>query len=236
MFNIAEILKDMPKGTKLYSPLCGECELVSVSSDFNKKSITVKETTHTGTQYSFWHDGRFFKAGECMLLPGKPMNNWTKITWKKGDVLVSNNGKFEVIFDHFTNDYYSFVGKHLLYTTESVCSHVSAANIFATANYSIEDKNAAQCYINTIEERYGGKLNPDTLDIEKKEEHVFKPFDKVIVRDSEEDKWRISFFSHYDSDENYPFVCIGDSWFACCLPYNEEMAKLVGTTDDPKKC
>ena len=26
--NIAEILRDMPKGTKLYSPLFGKCELV----------------------------------------------------------------------------------------------------------------------------------------------------------------------------------------------------------------
>ena len=29
--NIAEILKDAPKGTKLYSPLFGEVELKSVS-------------------------------------------------------------------------------------------------------------------------------------------------------------------------------------------------------------
>ena len=152
--NIAEILKAMPKGTKLYSSICGECELVDISSDFNKKSITVKETTNTGAQHSFWHDGKFFKAGECVLQPGKHMDDWTKITWKKGDVLVSRDGKYEVIFDHFTNDYYSFVGKHLLYTTESTYSYVSAENTFVTANYSIEDRNAAQCYINTIEERF----------------------------------------------------------------------------------
>lgn len=31
--NIAEILRDMPKGTKLYSPLFGKCELVGVGTD-----------------------------------------------------------------------------------------------------------------------------------------------------------------------------------------------------------
>lgn len=31
--NIAEILRDMPKGTKLYSPLFGKCELVGANTD-----------------------------------------------------------------------------------------------------------------------------------------------------------------------------------------------------------
>lgn len=32
--NLAEILKDAPKGTKLWSPLCGECELVAVDENY----------------------------------------------------------------------------------------------------------------------------------------------------------------------------------------------------------
>lgn len=27
-------------------------------------------------------------------------------------------------------------------------------------------------------------------------------------------------------------VCTGDAWFGYCLPYNEETAKLIGTTKD----
>ena len=30
MINIADILKDCPKGTKLYSPICGECRLIKI--------------------------------------------------------------------------------------------------------------------------------------------------------------------------------------------------------------
>jgi len=57
----------------------------------------------------------------------------------------------------------------------------------------------------------------------------FKPFDKVLVRCGKSDKWSIDFFSHKVSDG---YICAGDAWFEYCLPYNEETAKLVGTTKD----
>ena len=57
----------------------------------------------------------------------------------------------------------------------------------------------------------------------------FKPFDKVLVRCGKSDKWSIDFFSHKVSDG---YICAGDTWFEYCLPYNEETAHLLGTTDD----
>ena len=54
-----------------------------------------------------------------------------------------------------------------------------------------------------------------------------KPFDKVVVRCSKADKWSIDFFS-YKAPNGY--ICTGDAWFGYCLPYNEETAKLIGTT------
>lgn len=30
MINIAEILKNCPKETKLYSPICGDCRLIKI--------------------------------------------------------------------------------------------------------------------------------------------------------------------------------------------------------------
>ena len=59
----------------------------------------------------------------------------------------------------------------------------------------------------------------------------FKPFDKVVVKNTG-DVWYCDIFSHYDEDTD-AFVCIGDVW-KVCLPYNEETAKLIGTTDDYK--
>lgn len=57
----------------------------------------------------------------------------------------------------------------------------------------------------------------------------FKPFDKVIVRCSKADKWSIDFFSYKVSNG---YICTGDAWFGYCLPYNDETAHLLGTTDD----
>ena len=56
-----------------------------------------------------------------------------------------------------------------------------------------------------------------------------KPFDKVVVRCGKADKWSIDFFS-YKVHNGY--ICTGDAWFGYCLPYNEETAHLLGTTDD----
>lgn len=57
----------------------------------------------------------------------------------------------------------------------------------------------------------------------------FKPFDKVVVRCGKADKWSIDFFSYKVSNG---YICTGDAWFGYCLPYNEETAKLVGTTNN----
>ena len=59
----------------------------------------------------------------------------------------------------------------------------------------------------------------------------FKPFDKVVGRDSNSEKWRASFYSHYEDKSDYPFQCL-DSGYKYCLPYNEETANLIGTTYD----
>lgn len=66
-----------------------------------------------------------------------------------------------------------------------------------------------------------------------KKEYNFKPFDKVIVRNYIDD-WRIEFFERYNpTNSMYPYICLMDSYHIC-LPYNEETAKLIGTTDEYK--
>lgn len=57
----------------------------------------------------------------------------------------------------------------------------------------------------------------------------FKPFDKVVVRDTEYSTWCADFFSHIDVD--YRYACVGATW-SFCIPYNEETAKLIGTTNN----
>ena len=83
-------------------------------------------------------------------------------------------------------------------------------------------------------EKNGMRWNQDTKQIEdlpKKCE--FKTFDKVLVRDAYDNKWRIDFFSYYDGNSSYPYRCLRTSW-AYCIPYNEETKHLLGTTDEWK--
>ena len=65
--------------------------------------------------------------------------------------------------------------------------------------------------------------------VEIKKEHQFKPFEKVLVRDSYEDKWRASFFSNIR--EGYAkYVTTGLVW-KFCIPY-EGNEHLLGTTNN----
>lgn len=58
-----------------------------------------------------------------------------------------------------------------------------------------------------------------------------KPFDRVITRNAADDVWTANIFSHMDSHGEYVTIaCVGG--YAYCLPYNEETAKLIGTTKD----
>lgn len=174
--NIANILKDKPSSTKLYADAFGELSLecVNLSKD---NSIYVK--TKTFNCCSFYSDGKYLKEGEPILVPSKKMRDWNKFAWKKGDVLVSDDGKSHVIFSRWYDDNYtSFCGKHYL-NNENKNTLYYGVLICTTEKYSLEDKDAAKAYINTIEERLSGKLNLETLEIEKQQE--FKDGDIITI-------------------------------------------------------
>ena len=59
----------------------------------------------------------------------------------------------------------------------------------------------------------------------------FKPFDRVITRNDDDDIWTANIFSHMDSHGEYVTIgCVGG--YTYCIPYNEETAKLIGTTNN----
>ena len=98
--NIAEILKDKSKGIRLYSPIFGKCCLNTIKKKY-KFPIKIEVGT-ARVIYSFTSDGKYSVScedGEMLLFPSKEMQEWSKFQWKKGDVLVSNYGGTEVIFD-----------------------------------------------------------------------------------------------------------------------------------------
>ena len=318
--NIAKILKNKPRGTKLYSIIHGKCSFEAVTDEIFKINFCTSKfgLTQSG-ECTLIKFGNMYDGGECIIFPSKEMRDWSKFSWKKGDVLISSDGSIEVIFDKWYDDTYtSFYCKHYLNSEDKNKIVYYEEFLCTTAKYSLEDKNTVQTYIKTIEEKLGSKLNRETLEIEKQPEfkdgdivcisgmgylaygivksidnlskkldyyvlndmstlkfedwlsfedkHMqpitetqqiilfdalakrgkawdaekkqivdlkpkveLKPFDKVVVRCGEADKWSIDFFSYKVSNG---YICTGDAWFGYCLPYNEETAHLLGTTDD----
>ena len=184
--NVEEILKDKSQGTKLYDLLYNiDVELDTISTTDTETVVWCTNETDNNTTchrgYSEFGTVRGCSDGLQILLPSKEMRDWSKFAWKKGDVLVCTDGKAEVIFERFDDDNYtSFVGKHYLesYGKDGDLLDYEQEHLCDTANYTKESDETVQCYINTIEERLGSKLNLETLEIEKPE---FKDGDIVCI-------------------------------------------------------
>ena len=275
-------------------------------------------TCHHG--YSEFATVRGCSDGLRILLPSKEMRDWSKFAWKKGDVLVNKEGDVYIIFERFSDDTYcSFVGKYYLWKENNDTEHFYKNERLLTSDFQKAGKDAAQTYISAIEERLGGKLNLQTLEIEKQLEfkdgdivvygksvaicrkiykHTlsfyvslnemfgllftdevesseeyrfatdsekqqlfdalakegkawdaetktledlpkkceFKPFDKVLVRNTDTEEWFPGFFEKFDSTWNYPYHIMNrrsmtDFAFQQCIPY-EGNEHLLGTTKD----
>lgn len=178
--NIAEILKDKPQGTKLYSSACGKCNLVSVDDKSFKISFyNSKFGFMNGGEGYLDKNGKLYDDGECVVFPSREMRDWGKFSWEKGDILVNKDGDVHIIFERFVDDTYcSFAGKYYLWKENNNTEQFYEKERLLTSDFQKASKEFAQTYINTIEKRLGGKLNMGTLEIEKQLE--FKDGDIVV--------------------------------------------------------
>lgn len=156
---IAEILKDKPKGTKLYSPLFGDVYLSYVKDGIINVQHHVEIT-------KFFGDGRYYNypESEPLLFPSKEMQDWSKFAWEKGDVLVNKIKTIFIIFEGFEDDNYTtFKGKHCLTTIGNEKEYTNKESNFLVSLFDKAKEDDAQTYI----KRLGGKLNRETLEIEQ---------------------------------------------------------------------
>lgn len=227
--NIAEKLKNCPKGTKLYSSLFGKVELLSVDDDCDfpiTVRIDEKKEKACFTKEGCYHS--CYSDAECVLFPSSKMRDWNKF-FKPGDVLVHWYHGLGVIFKEWIDAYISF--------KVSICQLKNGGfakrdeKVFMSEDFSKASDEQRDKFIADMEKFFGGKYNPETLSVEPvNSKSPFRPFDKVLVRDTDEQTWCANYFSHYKNDPNYFYVCI-NGIYHYCIPYNEHTAHLLGTTD-----
>ncbi len=171
--NKAAILKDKPKGTKLYTILSdSECFLNEASEDSIYIDIDNRERFWCLSAYGSTHS---FPNGCVLLFPSKEMRDWRKFAWKKGDVLINSSG-FQCIFKEWaSDDYTKFNGCY----SNSRDGYEDVSNA-ETAKFDKLDNNIAYGYVREIERKLGGILNLETLDIEKTQTE-FKDGDIVYM-------------------------------------------------------
>lgn len=297
--NLGVILKDVPKGTLLYSPLIGEVEFDKID-DFAQFPIHVRDKK--GKKYEFTQQGTFFLGmGECVLFPSKDQKDWSKYQrlFKDGDIL--SNGRCICIFNgKEEDDYYGFYGglgnidlrdyfidtpRNSYFTKEDthLATEEEKQKLFQaikdngykwnaetktlekliTPKFKVGDKirhkttNKDDIYeISKVYDDSYGLVNftwmiymkyQDSYELvpNKFDTSTLKCFDKVLVRNGEQDKWQAGLFSYleekkigidYGSYTKYFKSIItynvNSDFYYYCIPYNDDTKHLVGTTKE----
>lgn len=179
--NIDKILKDKPEKTILYDAMRDiNVSLYVVEKQNGETNIFcdgMEKFKGCSFVYSDTGADSIFRKGMQLLKPSKEMQDWEKFSWKRGDVLISDCGFVCIFKEWASDDYTKFNG----------CYFDGMPNA-ETAKYSKLDNNTAYGYIREIENRCGGKLNLETLEIEKQLE--FKDGDILLYKSA-----KFTFFS-----------------------------------------
>lgn len=180
--DIYEILKDEEYGTELYTPICGRVWHSGMANNKDSaKAIWTED--EAGREHFFDKNGKIDKEGEPLLFPSKQMRDWSKF-FKKGDVLeyAGKDTQGTCIFVKYEDDTkMKFVG---VYLKEKECIYTSHGT-FRTVDFVKSDDPAG--YIRFVEERLGGKLNRETLEIEKPAKLTFEVGKLYVFREEDED-------------------------------------------------
>lgn len=180
--DIYEILKDVECGTELYTTMCGRVWHSGMANDKDSaKAIWTED--EAGREHFFDKNGKIYKEGEILLFPSKEMRDWSKF-FKKGDVLVSKDREVHIIFEKFEDDAFTkFRGKHYHWKE---CYNEEVFQM-ETSVFEKASDDDAQTYINNINNCFGGKLNRETLEIEKPAKLKFEIGKFYVFNEEDED-------------------------------------------------
>lgn len=177
--NILKILEDMPKGTKLWSPICGEIDFIGVDRCNNKYPVVAGIAQQFRLLFTEYGKRFKTKGAELLLFPSKDMRDWSKF-FKEGDVLENTSDDVfprYVLFKRFVDD---------KYTTFKAINGLILGDV--PLKYSIQDTLS---YSKVEDEEMALEIKKKIQNIvdKKPESSVteFQPFGEV--RDSDKEIW-----------------------------------------------
>ena len=212
-FDIYEILKGKTEGTSLYTPMCGKVEFRYLQG--NKEAAeAIITNTNNGAEYTFDKNGKYVEEGEVLLFPSDKMRDWSKFAWKKGDVLVSKDRNVHIIFEKFEDDAYkNFHGQYYLWEEGgSMVNFEEDENYMQTSDFNKANKEDAQEYIYKIEKILGGKLNRETLEVEKPKKPAFEIGKLYVFNEQDEDGELTIIGKLIGKDESYDTLTFGNQY------------------------
>ena len=224
--------------------------------------ISTSDSTVEVTQE--WHKASGENAGKYIKLintnlekENKRLNLKTleieKPKFKEGDILTCLDAAFHAsstfIFEHeYEYGYSCHAGIEIsgkLYIRQGIiwcgkCGNIRYATseektkLFDALTKEGKRWNAEKNVIENIR-LVPKKENATYKKVSNKPEYEFRQFERVLVRDLEDEEWHPNIYGYKDSDvnEEYTFVCVSSRW-KYCIPYkgNEH---LLGTSKDPEE-
>lgn len=223
--NIAELLKDCPKGMELN---CAMCDNVTFVCILDGNCFPIQIQTPEGNMWlSKYGCMSLSTHAKCVIFP-KGKTTWEGFhrPFDDGDIVATKNGLFIGIVRVKNN-----------MQVNAYCSIDYSGRFGINSTYWFErfaTEEEKQKLFDAIKAN-GYKWNAETKTLEKLIEQKFdittlKPFDKVLVRDNDEQMWTTDIFSFYNEKHVYPFMCVGH-YTNQCIPY-EQNKHLLGTTSD----
>lgn len=169
------------------------------------------------------------------------MQEWTKF-FRRGDVVVCEKLGVTAVFEGWDSEDYTEFRTTVDYDKKEDIWGIKLYGLFHTLDFRKATDNERAQFFAAAEAHYGGHFNSETLefDIPKPNTHpkpsskpTFKPYDRVLVRDNDNQCWSPEFFAFFKLGSTLPYQCFGCS-FKQCIPY-EGNEHLLGTTDAPGK-
>lgn len=206
--DIYEILKNEEYGTELYTPKCGRVWHSGMANDKDSaKAIWTED--EAGREHFFDKNGKIYKVGEVLLFPSKEMRDWSKFLWKKGDVLANGEGDY-CVFKEFAHSSYQTV--KAVFVKRNKESIHSDSCLLDTKDWHKASHSCTATYINTIEKELSGKLNMETLEIEKRAKLTFEIGKLYVFNEDDEDGELTIIGKLIDKNESEDTLTFGDQY------------------------